>query len=120
MSALDTIKYYEQVRERQGSQQATDSFFRLFLVPGMGHCQGGSGPTVFGNQGLQAPDASAANDLLMALDWWVESGNAPDAIVASQMSGNAVSATRPLCAYPKRAVYMGAGSTDSAANFACR
>jgi feruloyl esterase len=120
VSALDTIKYYEQVREQQGSQQATDSFFRLFLVPGMGHCQGGSGPTVFGNQGLQAPDASAANDLLMALDRWVESGSAPDAIVASQMSGNAVSATRPLCAYPKRAVYKGTGSTDSAANFSCQ
>ena len=120
VSALDTIRYYEQVRDRQGSQQATDSFFRLFLVPGMGHCQGGSGPTVFGNGGLQAPQPDAANDLLMALDRWVESGSAPDAIIASQIGGGTVTATRPLCAYPKRAVYKGAGRTDDAANFSCR
>jgi feruloyl esterase len=28
--------------------------------------------------------------------------------------------TRPLCAYPKTAVYTGSGSTDDAANFRCR
>ena len=43
VNALDTIAYYEQVRSRQGSQQETDGFFRLFMVPGMGHCAGGTG-----------------------------------------------------------------------------
>ena len=38
VNAIDTIAYYEQVRSKQGSQQETDRFFRLFLVPGMGHC----------------------------------------------------------------------------------
>ena len=28
--------------------------------------------------------------------------------------------TRPLCMYPKVAVYKGRGSTDDAANFSCR
>ena len=28
--------------------------------------------------------------------------------------------TRPLCAYPRTAVYKGTGSTDDAANFDCR
>ena len=28
--------------------------------------------------------------------------------------------TRPLCPYPKVAVYDGSGSTDDAANFNCR
>jgi feruloyl esterase len=31
-----------------------------------------------------------------------------------------VDRTRPLCVYPKVAVYTGAGSTDDAANFKCR
>ncbi len=28
--------------------------------------------------------------------------------------------TRPLCPYPKVAVYKGIGSTNDAANFACK
>jgi feruloyl esterase len=28
--------------------------------------------------------------------------------------------TRPLCAYPRRAVYTGSGSTDEATNFVCK
>lgn len=121
VSALDTIRYYEKVRAVQGSQQATDGFYRLFLAPGMAHCEGGTGPTVFGNQGRQAPNASAANDLLMALDQWVEKGVAPDAIVASQVDASGTATvTRPLCAYPKKAAYKGSGSTNDARNFECR
>jgi len=28
--------------------------------------------------------------------------------------------TRPLCPYPQAAVYRGSGSTNDAANFACK
>jgi len=31
-----------------------------------------------------------------------------------------VARTRPLCVYPKVAVYKGRGSTNDAANFSCR
>jgi feruloyl esterase len=120
VNAMDTIGYFEKVRAAQGSQSATDSFFRLFMAPGMGHCGGGTGPVVFGNQGIAAPQPSAANDLLMALDRWVERGVAPDSIVASKVASGAVTTTRPLCAYPKKAVYQGSGSTDDAGNFSCR
>jgi feruloyl esterase len=118
VNPLDTIAYYDKVNTAQGSA-ATDEFFRLFVVPGMGHCGGGSGATVFGNSGTLPPDASADRDLLMALDRWVESGTAPDRIVASRVSGGAVVRTRPLCPYPKKAVYGGSGSTDDAASFRC-
>lgn len=120
VNAADTIAYYEQVRSRQGSQAATDDFFRLFLVPGMGHCSGGSGASNFGNQGGPSPVVNADRDVLMALDRWVEQGTAPQRIVATRVeSGNAVR-TRPLCSYPKKAVYTGSGSTDDAANFVCQ
>ncbi len=72
VNALDTVAYYEQVRARQGSQQEIDRFFRLFLVPGMGHCAGGTGATSFGNQNAPAPIVDADHDLLSALDAWVE------------------------------------------------
>lgn len=120
VNAVDTIAYYDRVRTAQGGQQNVDGFFRLFLAPGMGHCSGGTGPTTFGNSGAQAPNASAANDLLMALDRWVEQGVAPDSIVASRVQAGAVTASRPLCPYPKQAVYKGSGSTSDAGSFSCQ
>jgi feruloyl esterase len=77
----------------------------LFMVPGMGHCQGGPGTDVF--------------DKVGAVDRWVESGTKPQSIVASHMSGGIVDRTRPLCAYPATAHYIGSGSTDEAQNFRC-
>ena len=55
-----------------------------------------------------------------AIEDWVERGKAPDQIVASRSTRGAVDRTRPLCAYPKVAVYNGSGSTDEAVNFSCR
>jgi feruloyl esterase len=119
VSALGTVAYYERVRERQRSQAPTDTFFRLFMVPGMGHCAGGEGANSFGNAGTTPPLVDADHDLLAALDRWVELGIAPDRIIASRVVDGAVTRTRPLCLYPKRATYTGAGSTDDAANFVC-
>jgi feruloyl esterase len=120
VNAVDTIAYVERVKTAQGSQAATDDFLRLFLVPGMGHCSGGAGATTFGNNGTAPPVVDADRDILSALDRWVSSGTAPDRIVASRVEGNATVRTRPLCAYPKKAVYKGSGSTDDAANFSCQ
>lgn len=106
VNAIDTIAYYERVRARQGSRQEIDRFFRLFMVPGMGHCSGGPGATSF--------------DALAALDTWVEKGVPPDRIIASRVVDGAVVRTRPLCPFPQKAVYVGSGSTDVAGNFACR
>lgn len=119
-NAIDTIAYYERVRSRQGSQQETDRFFRLFLVPGMGHCSGGTGTANFGNPNGPAPIVDAEHDLLSALDAWVERGTPPDRIVASRVVGGATTRTRPLCPYPRHATYKGSGSTDDASNFVCR
>lgn len=120
VNPVDTIAYYEKVKALQGSQAETDKFFRLFMVPGMGHCSGGAGATNFGNQGGASPVVDAKRDVLTALDNWVENGIAPDSIVASRVQNGTTSRTRPLCAYPKKAVYKGTGSTDDATNFVCQ
>jgi feruloyl esterase len=66
--------------------------------------------------------------LVDALDRWVETGDTPERIVATQhdpasvfMSSPdaTVVRTRPLCAWPKQARYQGEGSTDDAASFTC-
>lgn len=119
VNALDTIAYVDRLRARQGPTE-TDGFFRLFLVPGMGHCGGGTGATVFGNSGERPPVVDVDHDLLMALDAWVEQGRVPERLIAARVENGRTTRTRPLCAYPKRAVYAGAGSTDDAASFVCR
>ena len=119
-SAYDVISYYEKARAAQGSQSSTDTFLRLFMVPGMAHCARGTGATNFGNQGGEAPVCDAEHDLIEALDAWVEHGSAPDRIIASRVEKGAVTRTRPLCSYPRRARYAGHGNPDDAASFTCR
>lgn len=119
VSAYDSINYYEQVRARQGSQAATDEFYRLMLVPGMGHCSGGPGATTLRGDGTLVPN-EPSRDLLAALDRWVEQGQAPDDFVASRVARTAVERTRPLCSYPKQAVYSGAGDTNAASSYRCQ
>ena len=100
----NSINYHESVVKTVGAKQV-DASYRLFMVPGMGHCGGGDGPNKF--------------DMLGALDEWKVGGKAPDAVVASHATGGTVDRTRPLCAYPEVAKYKGSGSTDEASNFAC-
>ena len=102
-SAHEMVDYYQRLTAANGP--ATDNFSRLFLVPGMGHCQGGA-----------ATDSIEGLDALVA---WVEQGQAPSTLKAS---GTAVfpGRTRPLCAYPQYAHYNGSGSIEDAANFSCR
>jgi len=117
----NTIDYYDSVAAKMGAQQAA-GFVRLFMVPGMQHCGGGSGTNSFG----QYPGASddADRDMDAALERWVEKGVAPERIVAAKRKSDfdpasAIVRTRPLCAYPLVARYKGSGSTDDAANFVC-
>src|ERR1700737_556441 len=86
----------------------TQSYARLFMVPGLYHCSGGPGPNVF--------------DALTPLVNWVETGVAPETIVATKFVADtppAVQMTRPLCVFPKVAKYTGNGNTSIAANFTC-
>jgi feruloyl esterase len=104
--AVNTIKYFEQVAERLGGPGKADDRVRLFLAPGMGHCNGGEGPNVF--------------DKVGALEQWVEHGKAPDQLLATHSTNGKVDRSRPLCPYPQVAAYKGTGSIDDAANFVCR
>jgi feruloyl esterase len=113
------IDYYQTVEKTMGGRQATQDFFRLFMVPGMDHCSGGVG-------------ADAA-DFLRPLEAWVERGRAPDRIVSGHLKTNptvpvypyrelpadpaALSFTRPLYPYPQYARYRGNGDPNDASSF---
>jgi hypothetical protein len=101
--AQSTVEFYENLLKDVGPQRAGNGV-RLFMAPGMAHCAGGAGPSVL--------------DMLGEIDRWVESGVAPERIIARNPPGQPAR-SRPLCPHPQVAVYAGAGSTDDAANFRC-
>jgi hypothetical protein len=103
-SAMDTVSYYQNMSAANGGLQTVDKWSRLFLVPGMGHCQGGA--TTLDNF-----------DMLSAIVEWVENGEAPAAIIATGRSMPGVS--RPLCPHPQYAHYSGAGASTAAESFTC-
>jgi feruloyl esterase len=116
------INYYKSVVGKMG-QRDSDSFLRLYMVPGMQHCFLGPGPNWFG-QAFGCVTCDAKHDIINALERWVEQGVAPDAIIATKYKNDIartdLARTRPLCPYPSVARYKGSGSTDDAANFVCQ
>jgi hypothetical protein len=103
-SPLDTFGYYKDVAEANGGLDSVSKWSQFYFVPGMGHCGGGQALDQF--------------DLLSPLVDWVEKGTAPGSVVATGKSFPGRS--RPLCPYPKHALYRGSGNTDDANNFECR
>lgn len=114
VSPGSTLNYYNALRKKVGA--VADEQVRLFMVPGMLH----------GSGGVQAP---TYYDMLTELDHWVEGGPAPERVIASRYEKSEAFAsadrgkalrTRPLCAWPQTAHYIGKGSIDDAASFNCK
>ncbi len=106
ISPLNATQYYERVVESVGSAEEVHDSYRLFMAPGMGHCGGGEGPSVF--------------DKMALIEAWVEEGRAPDHVLATKFGPEGeVEMRRPLCAYPARAVYDGNGDPKREESFSC-
>jgi len=103
-SPLDTLGYYEKMAKDTGNGDVT-SWSRIYFVPGMGHCQGGTATL-------------DQFDMLSAVVDWVEKGVTPDRVVATGQAFPGRS--RPLCPYPQHAQYKGQGDTNDASNFVCQ
>ena len=112
-----TTQYYDAVVRFMGGRAATQDFYRLFMVPGMGHCAGGEG--------------AWSIDYLSYLESWAERGQAPDELMSwhlrlppdparpqdfPPLPGEATF-SRPVYPYPLRATYKGAGDPTSATSF---
>ncbi|KAF5336719.1 hypothetical protein D9758_015082 [Tetrapyrgos nigripes] len=87
------------------SLSTLDDFYRLFFVPGMGHCTGGGETTAYliGNAGL---DTVGVNDtdhnVLLAIVDWVENGVAPDIIIGTTVNGT----ERAHCRFGQKSVLI--------------
>lgn len=108
-STVDIVDWYDKLNKNYGGK--AQNFARLFVVPGMNHCNGGPATDQF--------------DGLGALVSWVEKGQAPDVIAAKTNPENkslppnwSKTRSRPLCPWPSIATYK-SGDIESANSFAC-
>jgi hypothetical protein len=129
---LPVVDYYETVEKTMGGRNATQDFFRLFVIPGMNHCSGG--------------DGAFAVDWLTYLEAWVEEATAPDKLVSFHVNVDddllnkatqgdlkatrtltrgpdfpldpkSITFSRPVYPYPTAAKYLGHGDPKDAASF---
>ena len=103
-----TVELYEAMEDTVSRKRGTTDFrdhVRLFMAPGMGHCQGGDGPNRYTQSAMEAIDA------------WVTEDKAPDSILATHEQRGM---SRPWCPYPQVA-RLKAPNLDSnnADNFEC-
>ncbi len=107
----NTVTYFSAAKEKLGNRAEAA---QLFMVPGMGHCFDGKGFT--------------SADFVGEMDRWVESGKAPQRIVAEKPVNFLIALagvpakplmTRPLCAWPRVARHDGKGPLDEAGSFTC-
>ena len=112
----NSINYYESVVAKQGGMAQAQDFYRLFLVPAMGHCGG-----------------AYSFDWISTLEQWVEGARAPDVVLAQHLPppgqapatpppGAVVFApqfgTRTMCAYPNVARLQG-GNGEQPVDWVC-
>ncbi len=88
ISPRGSIRYHDAVFAQTHDAA---SFYRLYMIPGMLHCQGGAGPGTV--------------DWLSILDRWVEEKAAPHEVTATSPNGG----SQLLCPYPGVARKTGDG-----------
>ena len=102
ITAEGTINYYAEVKETLGEEK-TDDFLRLYVMPGVYHCNPGEGPSQV--------------DWLGVLEKWVAEDDRPEEVIAT--GGPSKSQSRPLCPYPEIALYDSEGDSRFANAFSC-
>jgi feruloyl esterase len=104
-------------------------FFRLFYIPGMGHCSGGIGQWSIGQPGVDRPTGVQFNDsqhnILLAMVDWVENDRAPVSLIGTKfaddkLQGGAVESQRTHCVYPNASRWDGTGDTNKAESWTCQ
>ncbi|MDJ0993115.1 MAG: tannase/feruloyl esterase family alpha/beta hydrolase [Dinoroseobacter sp.] len=99
MSAYGTLNYCERIL---ALDPTASEDVRLFLRPGIAHCNGGPGPD--------------GTNYLIAMDKWLDTGVAPDSLPAPFRGKDG---GRIVCAHPGVVTYDGSGNPNSPESFSC-
>ncbi|EHA51301.1 feruloyl esterase [Pyricularia oryzae 70-15] len=109
VGAFHAIDKLKAVEEKLGNGQGVGDFYRLFMVPGGGHCTSArTYPQVPGNW-----------HSIEALADWVRSGKPPEKMLGTDPAdASKKGKTMKLCPWPKTAKFVG-GDPDEWSSFNC-
>ncbi len=107
-----TVNYYHRVAAQAGGMSGAQEFFRLYLVPGLGH-----GPWNGTSNAAAVVPTFTPTQMYDLLTNWVENGIAPDR-VELQANAGGETRSRPVCVYPKTITYLG-GDPKRTESYGC-
>jgi feruloyl esterase len=120
-----TLNFHLAIQQNSGPRAKNSE--RLFMIPGVQHCAGGTGADVFGQIGAPPANATPAQNIAAALQAWVETGRAPESLEGRRGLGGlmgdpytAPEKERLLCAYPARDEIRPGADPDRASSYNCR
>ncbi|KAI5478689.1 feruloyl esterase-like protein [Pseudohyphozyma bogoriensis] len=135
ISPVSSIEWFETLHSFFKTYTTLDlaASYKFLPIPGMDHCAGGRGAVSFGGQGQASSGYPAPKDaqhqITLAMAEWIEKGVEPALITTKwatsettevQASELTVNFTRPLCAFPAFAHYVGSGADENKAeSFEC-
>ena len=109
------IRYYTQVIAQMGGLEPTQAFYKVYMVPGMGHFPANGTVNVDANPPIPGEDLK-----YQMLTDWVEKGVEPGRVdIGSSASPTAPAKGQPLCVYPQKAAYA-SGDIYAASSYTCR
>ncbi|KAF1936496.1 tannase and feruloyl esterase [Clathrospora elynae] len=129
MSSLAARTFQRTAEQLNLTLDGMHDFFRLFYIPGMGHCSGGLGEWAVGQPGVDRLTGAQFNDsqhnILLAMVDWVENERAPVSLIGTKfvndtLQGGTVQSQRTHCVYPNASRWDGNGDTKKAENWVCQ
>ena len=101
------LDYYSRVVATVGAKPVKESM-RFFMVPGMEHGPGTTGPDNY------------EFDSLTILEQWRISGQPPEQLIVSHYKDGVEVGRRRVCQYPRIARYKGKGNHEDPLSYRCR
>lgn len=111
--AQGTIHYYESVVRRMGGIERVRNFYRLYLVPGLGH----GTPNGTSNRAAIIPNFEPGQ-MYSALTAWVEQNTSPPGPITLKAGEGSASRSMPVCPFPETITYV-QGSPKHASSYTC-
>lgn len=122
-----TLDYHGRMLASSG--QLAEENTRLFMVPGVQHCGGGTGPSSLGQLSIPGAEDRPESNMAAALHAWVEDGRHPESLIGTRPSSPAVMSSnqkssgairqRLLCIWPKKAVLEHSDDPERASSYRC-
>jgi feruloyl esterase len=114
ISPQGTINYYHDAARKMGGLDHLRSFYRLYLVPGLGH----GTPNGTSNRNAVIPNFGPQQVYSLMTDW-VEKMASPPSEVVLKTGQDTTSRGMPVCAYPDVITYV-QGSPKTASSYKCK